>query len=288
MKLSAKPFYRPASSGSPSEDGVVINEKAGFFAVCDGVSGPYSPSNPGLQYEGGITGGQMVSKTICGQFTNALLGKGVEHVLSLANRMVLESHLSMHKNPKEEAVAGACAAACHVGNGQALMVLIGDCFVFYKNDKGFHFLTNFDQAAFDFEEKGNEAFVQCLQKAGGDKKAAWDLYFPYFSHKQFFRANKNLGAGGHAVLNGDSALLHCWTAEGTELSGLEWMLLGTDGLLTADSINPKNRKQLEKELGQMYSWGGLAAIIAWRDEKDFLPHISGHPEASAIEIKFKP
>lgn len=54
-------YYREASKNSPTEDGYAINKNGtNTVAVCDGVSCPYSPSNPPLVYNGGLTGGQMV------------------------------------------------------------------------------------------------------------------------------------------------------------------------------------------------------------------------------------
>lgn len=287
MKLSIEePFYRKASATTPKEDGIAINMEAGLFVVSDGVSGPYSPSNSGIKYQGGITGGQMVTKTICDYVAS---GSDIDKVLTDANRAVLANHLASGKDPAKEAVAGASVAACQVGHHEIKLILIGDCFVLYRDDKGFHFLTNFNQAAFDFEDRGNEAFAKCLQEAEGNKGRAWDLYFSYFSEKQFFRANKNIGNGGHAVLNGNPDLSQCYTIETISLlSSLKWILLGTDGLLATVSTNPKNRDAFIQQLGQMYSEGGLPAIIDWRDKEDYQPHIGvgSNPEASAIELKF--
>ena len=283
MKMSATRFYRPASSGTPQEDRTAINLEKNIFVVCDGVSGPYSPSNPGIKYEGGLTGGQMVSKTIC----DAINGPAVDlvEILRDANVKVLTNHLGVGKNPLKDAVAGASGVACQIVDKKMKIITFGDAFALYKR-KDFRFLTNFDQAAFNFEENGNTAFETCLKDAGGDKGKAWDLYFDYFSKKQFFRANRNLGHGGHAALNGNPVFMECCTTAILDLAGLDWVLLGSDGLLTAKSTDPKNVEVFAQELGKMYDDGGLPAILDWRDKEDNLPHIAGHPEASAIELKF--
>lgn len=288
MKISAKSFYRQASTPGPTEDGTALNMKAQIFLACDGVSSPYSPSHP-RELRNGMTDGQIATKVICDYASQVPSPRNIKNILLDCNVMVLLEHLSAGKDPIKEAVAGACIVACQVGEKQSTIILAGDCFVLIKNQFGFQFLTNFDQAAFHFEERGNLVFEECLNQAGGDKKSAWDLYFQYFSMKQFFRANKNIGKGGHAMVNGDPALEKSWTTMAvSHLSHPEWMLLGTDGLLTSDCLNPKNRNQLGQQLGNLYVHGGLPAILEWRDKNDYLPHIGTncHPEASAIELKF--
>ncbi len=295
MKLvSARPFYRKASANSPAEDSSIINSNAGIFAVCDGVSGPYSPSNPGLVYPGEMTGGQMVSQKVCDYISLAKPTDDVESILLNTNREVSLCHLVMEKDPLVEAVAGACFAACQLFAEEVKLVLAGDCFACWKDNQGYHFLTNFNQAAFDFEQKGNRAFDECKEKTkskekpNGDIRDAWDLYFPYFSKKQRFRANRNLGKGGHAILNGDPALRSCWTVQRFNIASCpQFILLGTDGLLPSVKTDPRNEKSLADKLGSIYLEGGLATILKWRDENEkSLSHITGWPEASAIELKF--
>lgn len=284
--LEAKSYYREASAKGPKEDGSVINNAKRLYIVSDGVSGPFSPSHPVLKYND-LTGGQMVSQTICNRASISPLSFNVQDVLLDANKAVLANHLLACKDPTKEAVAGASVAACQVGRKEVAMILIGDCFILYKNRGGFHFFTNDDQAAFDLEKKGNEIFARDLEKAEGDMDRAWDLHFPYLLKRQFFRANRNIGQGGHAALNGDPALKDCWTF--CIVYNLEWILLGSDGLLPAASTDPKNRDRLALQLGYMYEKGGIEAIIEWRDKEDILPHIGAgnHPEATAIELKFK-
>ncbi len=293
--ITANPFYRPAFAQVPMEDGLAINDPAKMYVVSDGVSGPYCPAMPGIQYPKKaekITGGQMVTECICDAVSRAMpsslrVRSSIIEVLIGANTTVLANHMAMGQDPALKAVAGASVSGCQIlEDGRVMLVEIGDCFTFYKDRIGFHFRTNFDQAAFDFEQRGNEAFDQCLKEACGNKGVAWNFYYPYFAQKQFDRANRNMGKLGHAVLNGNPHFLQCMSTKIIEPMDLEWILLGTDGLLTADCTNPKNRVQFEQDLGQMYLKGGLPAIIEWRDKADYLPHISGYPEASAIEIFF--
>lgn len=288
-KCLAELFYRPASAGTPKEDDSAINESAGLYVVCDGVSGPYSPSNTGLDY-GGQTGGQMVSRTICKHVAVARPGSDIRDVLLRANFEIFHRHREMGKDPGKEAVAGACVAACQVKGEEISFVLIADCFALYAQPPApFCLLTDFDESAFDFEKKGDDEFAKCLQEAAGHKGKAWDLYFGYFAGKQRFRANQNLGNGGHAMVNGDPRLQECWKfTQVRRLEKWKWILLATDGLISAISADPRNRLSLAKELGDMCEEGGLPAILKWRDEQPSQPHIgAGYPEASAIKLTFQ-
>lgn len=284
--FTIEPYYREASAKGPIEDGYAINKNGkNTVAVCDGVSGPYSPSNPPLIYNGGLTGGQMVRKELVKTIESVNFASA-QSVLRLVNSRVLTNHLRKGKDPEKEAVAGACVSVCEISAGIAKFIVVGDCFVEWKDDDGFHFLTNFDRAALEFERKGDEAFEKCRKEAGGNIKKAWGLYFPYFSDKQFFRANKNLGKGGHAMLNGDFAMEECWTKKEIFLSKTKWILLGTDGLLPGAEFLFEHWETLAQELGEVYEKGGIPEIVKWRDKLGILPHIEGNPEAAAIEVKF--
>lgn len=274
-----------------------------MFVVCDGVSGPYSPSNPKIMY-GSLTGGQMVGATIRHIFEGASANQLIEDVLCLANDATHGRHLWAGKFPGKEAVAGACVSACQIKENSARLVLAGDCFAIWRNAKGVHSLTNFDQAAYDFEKKGDEAFRKCLDAVdaefpvtkGKNIGKAWDEYFPYFSDKQLYRANRNTGRGGHAMLNGDPHFAECWTNHTITLQGLEYLLLLTDGLLPPHLTCPTQHATLAKGIAHAYETGGPHAIGNWRDgavaqhesetKGSDMPHIEGYPEGSVIAIKF--
>ncbi len=293
--MRVNPFYRPAFTNGSIEDGLTINNLAKMFVVSNGVSGPCCPAMPGIKYakkDEVITGGRMVTECVCDAVYRAnpsslRVKSSIIDVLIGANVTVLTNHMAMGQDPALKAVAGASVAGCQfLEDGRVMMVVIGNCGILYKDISGFHFLTNSDQSAFDFEQRGSEAFKQCLQEACGNKGAARNFYYPYSAQRKFENANRNIGKGGRAALNGNPHFLQCMIAKIIEPMGLEWILLLTDGMLTADCTNPKNREQFEQELGQMYSKGGLPAILEWRDKTDSLLNISDYPEATAIEILF--
>lgn len=304
MLYKSVPYYRPASkTGTDKEDTICINDGAGMFAVCDGVSGPYSPNNPKTMY-GRLTGGQMVGATINHILENASANQDFQSILGLANRIVGLRHFWENRQYQKEAVAGACVAACQIRKDSALLLLAGDCFAFWRNNQGVHCLTNFDQAAYDFEKRGDEAFQECLnavdtefpETKGKNIGKAWDKYFPYFGEKQFFRANRNLGKGGHAMLNGDPGFLYCHTTREIPLQDLRWVFLCTDGLLPPHLTCPFQHAVLAEGIAHFYETAGRGDIGGWRDaivaeherktRGSDMPHIEGWPEGSIIVVKF--
>lgn len=286
MKCQCEVFYRPASRGSPREDTAAVNECLGIYLVADGVSGPYSPSNPPHKYLGDMTGGQMVS-SVLKETIESISAKNLYSALEQANERVLSCHRKIGKDPLKEAVAGACVAACQIKQEKLAFTVAGDSWVFWRKSAGACCISNFDLAAFELEEAGDKEFERCKSEAGSIGKA-WDLYYPYFSSKQFTRANRNLRMGGHAMLNGDPAFLDCYRHISIPHSGISWIVLCTDGLLPKSTTHPDNQNVLANEFSEKYEQGGIAAVIKWRDSFPSEPHIGkGHwPEATAIELKF--
>lgn len=178
---------------------------------------------------------------------------------------------------------------CKVSQDNIVFYFGGDCFAIIKTRSKFYcFYCGFDEAAFQVEDEANKAYAEYLRQAGGNKELAWDLYWPEYRAKRVLCANKNVGKGGYATLNGDPALENCWGIEKIDWScGPEFILLGTDGMLPSNKTNPKDRKLLAEELGSLYLQGGLLAILKWRDEsEESLHYITGWPEATAVELHF--
>jgi len=287
--FSAKSFYRaPSDEKAPKEDGAFVNAQAGLFGVSDGVSAGYSPSNPPLIYPGGLTGGQVATKEFCSAGMSVSAPVDVEEFALNANSRIRRAHNVQGKDPtRGQDVGGASFAVCHFGPAKITFVIAGDCFALVKYNDSISFLTGFDQAAFKEEQEANATIAECFKQTEGDKGRAWDIYFPHFSARKVRCANKNIGKGGYALLNGDPALKKCWTVKKINcLSRPQFILLGSDGLLTSAAMNPARKEETALNVWSLYVSGGLPTILQWRDKtEDSLSHITGWPEASAVEIK---
>lgn len=286
--ISVSSFYRsPSDKKAFIEDGSFVNFNARLFGVVDGNSEAYSPSYPPLIYPGGLTSGQMVAREFCFAGVNAgKEGKAEEAILS-ANRRILLNHQLMKADPAKEDVGGATFAICQIKDDEIVFIVGGDCFVLWNDVAGSHFVIGFDEAASKVESEDSAAYEECLKKAGGDKGLAWDFYFPAYQAKRIRYANKNVGGGGHASLNGNPALENCWRKFTLRSTLPEWIILGTDGLVPLSGINCTDASQIAK-LCEVYSKGGIEALLEFRDSHDNLPHIGNGdwPEATAIEMKF--
>lgn len=291
--LSVKSFYRSAfDSKSPKEDGSPVNFLAGIFGVADGVSAAYSPSNPPIMYYESLTGGQMIIHEICLYLNLILSPISIKDFLLKANNNILRRHRVMGKDPtKGDDVGGASFAFCQPNSEGITFILGGDCFALVDTKDDSLFLTAFDKAAFKIEERDQDNYTECLKKTNGNKGDAWDLYWPQYKAKRISCANKNIGFGGYATLNGDPELGKCW-----QVKTIKWddhprsIILGTDGLLPPSEVQPDKMESLATLLSTMHWLGGIPKILEWRDstemENKCLTHIEGWPEAAAVELKF--
>lgn len=247
--VSAASFYRmPFDEKAHIEDGSFINVRAGLFGVADGVSEAYSPSNPPRKYTGGLTGSQMVSILFCRGGASEGSFSSVEKFLLEVNQNVFVEHLNMGLDPVADDVGGASFAVYKLGQ-EISILLAGDCYVLVADAKEPLLYTGFDETGYEMEQKDQDAFTLCLGQANGNKGKAWDLYWPKYKEKRIFCANKNIGKGGYATLNGDPALESCWTKVTVEwTSSLEFILLLTDGLLPPSETCPGKQKILAQTL----------------------------------------
>jgi len=286
--VSASSFYRTTfDEKAYIEDGSFVNARAKLFGVADGASEAYSSSNPPIKY-GGLTSGQMVTNIFCQGGMDENAASSIEKFLLEVNHNILIEHENMGLNPGSDDVGGASFVVCKINGEGITLVFGGDCFTLLKNKEGLSLFTGFDEAAFRVEDENDKAYAKCLQLAEGKKDLAWDIYWAEYKVKRLRTSNRNIGNGGFATLNGDPTLKDCWKIEKIRVSSSpQFVLLGSDGLLPSQAMNPKYRKEMTAKLGELYSSGGLPAVLKWRDEtEESLHHITGWPEASAVELKF--
>lgn len=298
MNVSSRSFYRePSDKNAVREDASFCNDAMGTYVgtciVADGNSAAYSPNVPPVRYGCcGLTGGQMASMMLAAHAASSedsVVGPTSFHVgkfLGKVNRAIRRMHLTVGKDPcRGDDVGGASFVVAQIFGDWCHIEVGGDCFALYKDKDGYYFLSGFDDAARQIEEDDIRAYTSFLDQAGGNRGEAWNLYQPHYAAKRVRCANRNIGKGGFASLNGDPCLLNCFTKETINLVSdkVEWMLLGSDGMLHR-YFDP----QQAEVLWLIYEKGGIDAILKWRDEKDYQPHIGygQWPEASAVELKF--
>src|SRR3989344_8711827 len=291
--ISAEGFYRyPSNERAFREDTHFINVSNNLFGVADGNSAAYSPKNPPLLYREGLTGGSMTASVFSSWGLETKFDS-VERFVITANRRILREHQDKCKDPtKGNDVGGASFAACKLNDNKLDFIIGGDCFLAAQTKDGCKFWHGFDDAAFETEQADNMAgYAVCLEqtktaeKPEGDKGLAWDMYYQKYQAKRLRCANRNVGQGGYASLNGDVELVDCWIKEEQIVSPEDTIILGTDGMLWADFRPDKDSRVFM----ETYLWAGLDGLLRLRDERDYLPHIGRgeYPEASAVMLKFK-
>ncbi len=286
-------FRRPSDLNAHVEDRVFVSNEAAIFGVADAVSAAYSPLNP-PKMANGFTSGQAVVN--CLQDFYDPLGKDLEKSLLAANEVILYiQRTGFKKDPINGDDVGGCSFMfCQILPDRVKFVYGGDCFALVVGQDNSHeVLCGFDEAAYQKELEDIKSFAKHLEVAQGNKGKAWDLYWSEYTQKRLFCANKNIGKGGYATLNGDQAVEQCWQTREILLKDLNLVLLGTDGMLPFSMTHPAERKHLGEVLLTMPCDGNwLANICEWRDdiekEDNDSAHLVGHPEASAILLTFSP
>ncbi|HVN26245.1 MAG TPA: hypothetical protein VMT99_01145 [Candidatus Paceibacterota bacterium] len=293
MKLTdVLPSYRASSNReAPIEDAHFSNEPARLFGVFDGVSEAYSPAHPFSWYFGELTGGQMAANVFRTRGSSQLPSVDVERFLLEANEEILARHRQHHKDPLlGDDVGGGAFAVCRLGKERITFVVGADCFAFYKLNGRFHFITNFDEAAYEVEDRNNRFFAECLERAAGSKAVAFDLFWERYRLKRISTANKNKGTGGFATLNGDPNVRNLWTVETIDAEPCpEAILLGTDGCLASTLTDPRHRPEFIATFSEVYGRGGINGIRAWRDVVESAErHVTARHEGTALELKLEP
>lgn len=288
---NVKTTYRSASDlTKPIEDGSFFNPFAKCIGLSDGNSAAYCNKHPPLLYKGGLTGGQMATKALLVSGIRAFYGEAVETTVLTANGLVFEKHRDIiHGYHSGKDVGGASFAVCNLISKSLDCIIAGDAFLAIFDEEKRFFYHGFDEAASRVEEQDNMGgYASCLEKTKtdenpeGDQDEAWNLYYLQYRAKREKYANRLIGQGGYASLNGDVALSDCWLQWKQEVSKGTKVVLGTDGFLWSgfglDNVG---------EFYEAYELGGANALLALRDQKDYLPHIGRgkHPEGTLIEFE---
>lgn len=292
-------YRHPSDLVAKREDAGLVNHRAGLYGVFDGVSAAYSPSNPPVLYDRAgyreMTGGQAIASIFEMWGASREWGHRTDKAqvfLSRCNMEVAEAHRAMGFDVHTDDVAGGGFAVCGIEeDGNLQFYLGGDCFVAIAFRNGtYGFLSNFDAAADAVEKRDNTRYSKCLKEANGSRGEAWDLYFPKYRRKRIRVANRNIGEGGFATLNGDPALFDCMTREVIWRDKVSHVLLGTDGVLPSKYSSPQgdDRVEVAKHLFNFLRYDDANVIFSWRDdeERGSLEHIDGHPEATLVDIRF--
>lgn len=285
--------YRDPSDKDALREDFSFFNPMGFAGHADGNSAAYCKDYPPEQYRGGSSGGQLAAKSFAVNGIGALPHHDIERPILSANEFVRRQHSRQLRgySPGDD-VGGAAFVICKLKGDILDYIIAADCFLAIIRNKSddFDFQTGFDEAAFRVENEDNMGgFAVCLaqtktaQKPLGDKDAAWNLYYEKYKAKRIKYSNRLIGEGGYATLNGDPELENCWKKGQYRLTPGDEVILGTDGVLWSGC----NSKDHFADFVDVYKRGGIPAVLEFRDQRDYLPHIGlgKHPEGSMFTAK---
>src|SRR3990167_2059163 len=171
MDYKVETLYDPGTA-EPLEDTFVA--VAPFFAVFDGVSGVYHPSE-GWRSFGGRSGGQIVVALAEEELQKAFPTDTASEVMRRINARVREfAHAQELTQPRD--LPGTAFALAKVADAGVELIQGGDAFAVWQSKEG-------TQGATPNQNYRNEAELvevvrRLVQKHNGDTRALWDEYIP--------------------------------------------------------------------------------------------------------------
>jgi len=282
-------LFEPGSVTFP-EDRLFLrpfSPEMAFVGVADGVSGLYIPSEgPRLFSEGTLTGGQMVTDTICHAFTEASRNDSLEEIILRANDAVAAIQIANGKGipiERSDLLAGAAFAVAKIGE-EVEILQAGDCFAFWKLQDGEIGATR--NQVYQHDMVALEIVAQLMEKHGGDRNKMWRELSPILSEMRLQHVNKNV-EGGYALCNGQPELENCWQKITIPSDRLSFLILATDGLIHYPESG--DEKALARKVLTLFQKESLEAVLAETrriEEREKGKSYADKGEATAIAIEF--
>ncbi len=205
--MRGQSFYDFA--GVPREDGFFFTPHSPFLGVFDGCSEPWwLPEHPPIEYPGGLTGGQVVSKTCHRVLASATPQDELRPVILTANEIVAELQ-EKYGGPAvslsdASTLANASFSFVKVLDEKAGLVEAiwgADVFTILRTTSDEVTIVGGDNRECDLERE--ELYKGLVVVKGGEGKREYfrDVY-PGLKRKE-----ENVK---FAVLNGSPAIEHCW------------------------------------------------------------------------------
>lgn len=274
------------------EDGFVANPP--FFAVFDGVSTPYSKSNPKKYYgENKLSSGTLVTQE-ARRSLQALINPQttLSEALLKANSQIAALQKSIGRSLSDTAnLAGATFAAAKIGEKTVEILQAGDSYAVLITKNGKVIIT--PNQLLGHDGWGDTLFrkiqMRHLKKNGGNLKeariSAWNEYYPLWLKQRTVDINNPKARSRFGLLNGQPQLQKCWFSLTVPSAELQLIILFTDGLI--DYRDFKNEEELKAYLLEKYKKVGLKGLLSEKrrkEEKNKKRNYIDHTEATAIAI----
>lgn len=300
-------------SASVREDGFFLGQ--GFYGVLDGVSAPFNRENPPRKFYEALTGGEVVSRLVEGVMHQEKAGSlpvnypktdlDFRDVIRYLNQ-VLRSNFNDLGLPMDHAeeLPGATFAMAQIGQEKLEIVQAGDCFALWVLRDGQMGITKNQVRLYDFElnnvileierKIAREQFGIALEDATKEqtdkiRSEMWVQFYPINRETRAQDINNPLSRRCFGLLNGQEALEKVWFYKAIPRSGVESLLLFSDGMVPWEVMKGKTDDEVAQTVYADYKKGGLPYLLAVArgiEKRIAAVSYTDAAEATAIAIEF--
>lgn len=295
-------FIYDQGSSEHYEDGIIISPP--FFGVLDGVSGPYSPNHPPRIFNGGMSGGELVSRVVEKQFARFSRLQSFEEAVSLANRAVARKQLKNRIPFSGGELAGASFAIVKVDGDWVEIIQGCDAFALWALHDGTIEMTEAQNSVTEaflndktvelMREIAIERGVVLEEADDGTRKEIrgemWDRFYSILVETRYRHVNNPSSGSGYGLLNGQKELQGMWFRTTLPRSEVKTLLLFTDGMVPwRGSLEGLSTGEVARMVYKTYEEGGLVRLLARArkiEEGSRAMSYTDAAEATAIAIEF--
>lgn len=283
------------------EDGLVV--KNPFFGVIDATSAPFSAKNPAMSFEG-LTGGEMVARTIEKSFLPVRHSLDLTTMISSANKEVTSALVPFGlKDAPVDRLPGACFAFAKIDADEIELVQAGDCYAIWENNSGGIGLFRNQVRQHDTEmnakieeimtEVAREMKINLKNCSAKEKNRVrqemWNRFFPILSAARRMAINNPRNTSGYGLLNGRPEISRMWQGGTIFRKRIKFLLLCTDGMIPWKTARALSDRKIARSLCQLFEEGGLAKILLTARTVENTSREKAYTdfaEATAIAIQF--
>lgn len=299
MKIS---YIYDQGSSKYREDGLFVCEP--FFGVLDGVSAPYSPAHPPEIFNGGMSGGEMVSRVVEKQFAKIKSLRSLQEAVLLASRDVARKQLRQKVPFDGGKLAGASFAITKITSDRIEIIQGCDAFALWVMKDGSVGIAEAQNERSEtfLNDKVVELMREVASERGFDLEAIddetrsevraemWDRFYPILLETRREYVNNPSFRDSYGLLNGQPELEHKWCHMGFPRREVRTLLLFTDGMVPWwGSLEGLPIEEVARMVHETYSEGGLVGLFARArgiEEKSRATSYIDTAEATAIAIEF--
>ena len=299
MKLS---YLYDQGSSKQHEDGAILFYP--FFGVLDGVSEPYSPGNPPRIFNGGVSGGALVSRVVERQFARMSPRFSTYQAVIEVNKALWRKQRRRGAMLDGGQLAGASFAVAKVAGDWITIIQGCDAFALWVTRDGRVEMTGAQNKVSEtfLNDKIDKIMQEVADERGLDLETVddaarneiraemFDRFYPTLVETRREYVNNPTLRDGYGLLNGQPELEMKWFNINLPRSEVRSLLFFTDGMVPWwGSLEGLTSEEIARQVYATYRAGGLAGLLARARGIEVTTRATSYmdaAEATAIAIEF--